>query len=236
MQDILAVIPARGGSKGIKDKNLLKLNKRSLIEIAIKEAKKSKYITKIIFSSDSNKIIKEAKKFIKVEFIRPKKFSSDKASSYDVARHALNWFETNNKSKKVGIVLILSPTTPFRTVNDIDNVIKKLKANKKANSVVGITEVDYPPFWMLKKNKKSQITWLIKEKKKFCSRQEYPVTYKPNGMVYALKTNFLKNFKGILPQKGTLGHYIDEKRSINIDHINHYEYCKYLLKSKIRKF
>ena len=65
MQNILAVIPARGGSKGIKYKNLLKLNKRSLIEIAIKEAKKSKYITKIIFSSDSNKIIKEAKKFIK---------------------------------------------------------------------------------------------------------------------------------------------------------------------------
>tara|TARA_B100001989_G_C24505143_1_gene447099 strand:+ start:158 stop:862 length:705 start_codon:yes stop_codon:yes gene_type:complete len=234
MQDILAVIPARGGSKGIKDKNLLKLNKKSLIEIAIKEAKKSKYITKILFSSDSNKIIKEAKKFIKVEFIRPKKYSTDKASSYDVARHALDWFETNNKSKKVEIVVILSPTTPFRSVYDIDNVIKKLINNKKANSVIGITEVDYPPFWMLKKNRKSRLSWLIKEKKKFNSRQDYPVTYKPNGMVYALKTNFLRNLKGILPQKGTLGYYIDEKRSINIDHISHYEYCKYLMKSKIR--
>ena len=100
MQNILAVIPARGGSKGIKYKNLLKLNKRSLIEIAIKEAKKSKYITKIIFSSDSNKIIKEAKKFTKVEFIRPKRYSTDKASSYDVAKHALKWFETKNKSKR----------------------------------------------------------------------------------------------------------------------------------------
>ena len=87
---------------------------------------------------------------------------------------------------------------------------------------------------MLKKNKKSRLSWLIKEKKKFNSRQEYPIIYKPNGMVYALKTNFLKNLKGILPQKGTLGYYIDGRRSINIDHISHYEYCKYLMKSKIR--
>ncbi len=53
-------------------------------------------------------------------------------------------------------------------------------------------------------------------------------------MIYALKTNFLKNLKGILPQKGTLGYYIDEKRSINIDNKSHYEYCKYLMKSKVR--
>ena len=128
--------------------------------------KKIDYI-KIDTEGHDYKVLLGAKKFIKVEFIRPKKYSTDKASSYDVARHALNWFENNNKSKKISIVVILSPTTPFRTVNDIDNVIKKLINNKKANSVIGITEVDYPPYWMLKKNKKSRLSWLIKEKKNF---------------------------------------------------------------------
>jgi CMP-N,N'-diacetyllegionaminic acid synthase len=234
MEDILAIIPARGGSKGIKNKNLLKLNKKSLIEIAIKEVKKSKFITKILFSSDSNKIIKEAKKFIDIKFTRPKKYSTDRASSYDVARHALNWFEKNNKKNIVKIVVILSPTTPFRTVNDIDGAIKKLIENKKATSVIGITETDYPPYWMLKKDKKFKLTWLIKEKKKYNSRQQYPKIYQPNGMVYALKADFLKKMKGILPQKGTLGYFIDEKRSVNIDNLNQYDYCKYLIKSKIR--
>ena len=65
----------------------------------------------------------------------------------------------------VKIVVILSPTTPFRTVNDIDGAIKKLIENKKATSVIGITETDYPPYWMLKKDKKFKLTWLIKEKK-----------------------------------------------------------------------
>ena len=99
MKNVLAVIPARGGSKGIPKKNLLKLNNKSLIEIAIAEAKKSKLISDIVFSSDDKRMINEAKKFIKVEFKRPKKYASDKASSYDVAKHALRWFEKNNKKK-----------------------------------------------------------------------------------------------------------------------------------------
>ena len=151
-----------------------------------------------------------------------------------MARHALNWFEKNNKKNIVKIVVILSPTTPFRTVNDIDGAIKKLIENKKATSVIGITETDYPPYWMLKKDKKFKLTWLIKEKKKYNSRQQYPKIYQPNGMVYALKADFLKKMKGILPQKGTLGYFIDEKRSVNIDNLNQYDYCKYLIKSKIR--
>ena len=233
MCNILAIIPARGGSKGIKNKNLLKINQMSLIEIAIKEAQKSKNINKIIFSSDNEKIIKEAKKFIKVEFKRTKKYATDKASSYDVARHALKWFETNNRSFKIDIVIILSPTTPFREANDIDNALEKLKNNKKANSIISITEVDYPPFWMLKKNRNSKLSWLIKEKTKFNTRQEYPTIYQPNGMIYAIKSRALKKLKGILPQKTTLGYYVDKKRSVNIDSLSQYEYSKFIAKSKI---
>ena len=90
---ILGVIPARGNSRGIKNKNLLKINGKSLIEIAIENAKKSKKITKIIFSSDSNKLINEAKKKIKIEFKRPKKTSTHKSSTYDVLKHATKWME-----------------------------------------------------------------------------------------------------------------------------------------------
>lgn len=231
MKNILAVIPARGGSKGIPKKNLLKLNNKSLIEIAIEEAKKSKYISDIIFSSDDKKIIKEAKKFIKVYFVRPKKYASDTASSYDVARHALNFYEKKFK-KKINLIVILSPTSPLRTAKIIDSAIKKIIKSTKFDSLVGITEVDYPPFWMLVKNKNSRIEWLMKNVKKFNTRQEYPKIYQPNGMIYIIKRNKLLNMKGILPQKKTLGHFISKTISINIDNFDQYNYAKYKFKLK----
>jgi CMP-N,N'-diacetyllegionaminic acid synthase len=231
MNNILAVIPARGGSKGIPKKNLIKLNNKSLIQIAIQEAKKSKYISDIVFSSDDEKIIKEAKKFIKVYFERPKKYASDVASSYDVARHALDYYEKKFK-KRVDFIVILSPTSPFRTAKIIDSAIKKITKSKKFDSLVGITEVDYPPFWMLVKNKNSKIDWLMKNEKKFNTRQEFPKIYQPNGMIYIIRRNKLLTMKGILPQKKTLGHFISKQISINIDNIDQYNYAKYKFKLK----
>ena len=142
-KNILGVILARGNSKGIKNKNLLKINNKSLIEIAINNSLKSKRLNKIVFSSDSNKLINEAKKKIKVHFKRPKKLAQDKTSSYEVIKHAIKWLKTN-ENWETDIVVILPPTSPFRKAKHIDKVIDLLiKTNSQA--AMTITEPSYPP-------------------------------------------------------------------------------------------
>ena len=97
--NILGVIPARGGSKEIKNKNLLKLGNKSLIEIAIKNSNQSKLINRLIFSSDSKKLIRQANKFnIEIPFIRPSKLATDTASSFSVLKHAITFL----KKKRIG--------------------------------------------------------------------------------------------------------------------------------------
>jgi len=121
---ILGVILARGNSKGIKNKNLLKINNKTLIEIAIDSAKKSKKLSKIIFSSDSDRLIRVARKKTRIHFKRPKNLATDKSSTYDVLRHATRWIENNGW--KPDIIVALPPTTPFRNSKHIDQTINLL--------------------------------------------------------------------------------------------------------------
>lgn len=232
MYNVLAVIPARGGSKGIPFKNLLKIKNKSLIQIAIQEAKKSSLINKLIFSSDHNKLINEAKKFIEVEFKRPARLATDRSSSYDVARHALDYYEKTYK-KKADYIVLLPPTTPFRTSKDIDDSIKKLIKNKNFDSLVAVTNVNYPPFWMLKKKKNQKIEWLFKNIKKYNTRQEFPKVFQPNGMIYIIKRSKLLTMRGILPQNKTMGFFVDEEKSVNIDNFEQYKFAKFKKELKI---
>ena len=164
MSKVLGIILARGGSKGISDKNLLKLKKKNLIQLAIKTAKKSKLLDKIIFSSESAKLIKTAKKEMNVDYVRPKSLALDNSSSYDVARHAVHWLEKNKERFKY--IVLLQPTTPFRTPNDIDNCINKVM-KYKLNAAITVTDADYPAHWLIKKNKFGLLSKLIKTKKFF---------------------------------------------------------------------
>lgn len=228
--NILGVILARKGSKGIKNKNHLKLNGRSLINIAITNAKKSKKITKLIFSTDDKILRKQAIKLgISAPFLRPKKLSSDKASSFAVLKHSIEWLK-KNENWNTDIVVLLQPTTPFRSGNLIDNVIELLLTTK-ADASMTITDVDYPPHWMMYQKRK-QLSSLIKNGNKFTRRQDTPRVFKPAGMVYVLKKNFLYKVNGILPQGKTVGLYVDPEISTNIDNFDHY----LLAKIKSKKF
>ena len=126
---VLAIIPARGGSKGIKNKNFVKINNRYLIDYTILEAKKSKLIDKIIISTDSEKIIRIAKKS-KVDFIkRPKLLSQDKTPIYPVIKHVLNFEKRINNF--YDYIVILQPTTPLKKLFMIDSGIKLIKKKKR---------------------------------------------------------------------------------------------------------
>ena len=230
-KNILGVILARGNSKGIKNKNLLKINNKSLIEIAINNSLKSKRLNKIVFSSDSNKLINEAKKKIKVHFKRPKKLAQDKTSSYEVIKHTIKWLKTN-ENWETDIVVILPPTSPFRKAKHIDKVIDLLiKTNSQA--AMTITEPSYPPYWMFKKANKGY-KFILPEGINIQRRQDTPLVYQPSGMVYALKSDFLFKMKGILPQGKTSGLFVNREESINIDSYLDYELAKLLDKKNYK--
>ena len=226
-KNILGVVLARGNSKGLKKKNFLKIKGKSLVEIAINNALKNKKLTKIIFSSSDKSLIKIAKKKIKVDFQRPKNLSKDTSSTYDVIKHAINWLE-KNKAWKTDIVVILSPTTPFRKAKHIDAVISLLIKNK-ADAAMTITEPDFPPHWMFKKTGK-KLKFLFKRGKNIHRRQDSPKVYQPAGMVYALKKEFLFKMKGILPQSKTLGLHVKREEAIDIDNEIQFNLAKMLSK------
>lgn len=226
-KNILGIVLARENSKGIKDKNLLKINSKTLIEIAIENALKSKKINKLIFSSDSEKLIKIAKKKIEVKFKRPKYLAKDNSSSYDVAKHAIKWL-IKNENWNTDIVVILSPTTPFRKAKHIDQTINKLiKSN--SNTAMIITEPSYPPYWMLKKNK-NNYKFIFPGGKRIYRRQDCPKAYQAAGMVYAFTSKHLFKIKSVLPEKKTACVIVDRKEAVNIDNIIDYKLAKALSK------
>ena len=138
---ILAIIPARGGSKKIKNKNIVKIKKKPLLGYTIEQALKSKYIDEICLSSDSIKIINIAKSFgLNVFFKRPKILSTDYALTKDVVKHALKKSKKYFK-KKFDYFILLQPTCPLRKSFHIDQSIKKLISSKH-NSLISICDVD----------------------------------------------------------------------------------------------
>ncbi len=232
---ILGIIPARIGSKAIKFKNIKNFNGKPLIYWTIKPALKSK-LDKVIVSTDSLKIKKISKKYgCEVPFIRPKKFSKDNSKGIDVIKHAINFFSIK-KSLNFDAVMMLQPTCPFRTSQDINNAIQIMKKNK-ADSVLSLVDVEgFHPARM-----KFIINHKIKspsyaEKKENLPRQKLKKVYLRSGLIYLLKTHLLK--KNTLIGKKSYPIITPKSRSFNIDTILDFKiaeiFMKYIHKNKIK--
>ena len=216
MKKILAVILARSGSKGLKNKNIKKLGNKPLVSWTIDEAKKSKKIDMIILSTDSIKIAKIGKKKkIQVPFLRPKNLSGDKSPSVDAVEHSINFLK--KEGKKFDYVILLEPTSPFRDFGDIDNSIKKL-LKTKANSLVSVCKTDTMNPLFLFKKKKEFLVPLKKTKKKYLRRQDIEPVYFLEGSIYISKISSLLKER-TFNQKKTLGVEMPKWKSIEIDDI-----------------
>lgn len=227
----LLVIAARGGSKGLKNKNLLKLNKKSMTFITLEKLQKSKVFKKIILTSDSLKILKEANYFPNViKLKRPKYLSIDKANIYKVVMHAVEFLKNSNKWSP-DIILLTSPNTPLKTLSHFKRCIDILK-NKNFNSALTIREPDYPTYWSLRK-KKEIVKNIFVNGNKYLRRQDTPKTYQPAGTVYAFKLKVLKkliNNKKTLPLSKTAGVIVSKKEAINIDSLEEFKLTQMYLK------
>lgn len=188
---ILAIIPARGGSKKIPKKNIKKLNGKPLIYYSINNAKKSKLINRVIVSTDDIKIAKIAEKYgAEVPFLRPRKISGDTAKTIDVIKHTLKFLEKENY--KPDIITILQPTTPLRKTTTLDKSIKILK-KEKPDIVLGVIKIKthpYRSFWLKNKSLKP----FRKDFLKFHQRQSFPECYYPTGGIYTFWNETIKKY------------------------------------------
>ncbi len=205
---ILGLIPARGGSKGIPRKNLIEIKGKPLIAWTIEEAKKSKYIDKLILSSEDNEIIKTAKKYLcEVPFIRPAELSLDETPGIEPVLHAVKTITGFD------YVVLLQPTSPLRTVEDIDGCITKC-LDGEFDSCVSLKDINDHPYLMFKLKKDGAIEKLHNEKAD--RRQDLPDFYVLNGAVYVAKISALLREKDFITNS-TAGYIMPAKRSIDID-------------------
>ena len=220
---VLAIIPARGGSKGLPGKNILPFINEPLIAHSISQANKSNYIDRLVLSSEDSEIIKVAKNYnIDIPFVRPKYLSKDATSGLDVALHAVQ------NILGYDIVVLLQPTSPLRLAIDIDTCIEKL-INKKANACVSVSETNKSPHWMFELNEHENFIPVIKTDSLITIRQELPKTYAINGAVYVANIDWYVEKKVFINDE-TIAHIMPSERSVDIDSKLDFLFAEYLYK------
>jgi len=225
-KSVFALIPARGGSKGLKKKNIKNLGGKPLIAWTITEATKSKYIDKLILSSDDKEIIKVAQSYgCEAPFVRPQELSNDESSSIDVLLHALK-----EVAKPYDYIVLLQPTSPLRLTKDIDQCLE-LCLKTGAPSCVSIVQSDKSPYWMFTLDSQKEISPIIKNKQIDQRRQDLPPAYLINGAVYVAKTNWLLKTKKFIGDN-TIGYVMPKERSCDIDDRIDMSLCEILIKEQ----
>lgn len=217
-KSILAIIPARGGSKGLPDKNIKLLCGKPLIGWTISQAKASKYIDEIFVTTDCHKIADVAKQFgITVPILRPKELATDSASSMDVVDHVLSYFK--EEGKHFDYIVLLEPTSPLRKKDDLDAAIKLAVDNETSDGVVSLGEVHMEHPMIVKKiNEKGKITSYIDEVKKITQRQQADKAYFPYGVIYMIKSEVFKREKAFYTNN-IAPYFIERWQNYEVDDI-----------------
>lgn len=210
----IAIIPARSGSKGLKDKNIKLLNGKPLLSYSIEAAINSKCFDTVMVSTDSKKYAKIAKEYgAEVPFLRSKSNAGDKSSSWDVVREVLENYK--KIGKEFDTFMLLQPTSPLRSVKNIKESYKLYKENN-ANSVVSVSEASINPmccYHLPKDNNLSKVLNFEEENKR---RQDTGKYYAMNGAIYLSNTNnFLKT--NDIYKKKCYAYIMDTKESTDID-------------------
>lgn len=210
--DFIGLIPAKGTSQSIKKKNLKKVKGKSLIDIAIENSKKSKYLSKTYLTSENYKILESVKKKDIHTIIRPKFLSEINSKMLDVIKHAVKFI--NSEKKNIYIVL-LQPTSPFRTYRHIDNSIEKMITTNQ-NSLISLKKNEMCIYKSLTIYN-SKIKPIFSNKFLSNNRQNFPETYIPNGAIYIFPMNSIKKNTKNLINSSFMPFIMSDKDSIDID-------------------
>lgn len=223
---ILALIPARGGSKGIPKKNIVKINGIPLLSWTINASLNSKYITKTVVSSDDIDILNCAKELGSDFIKRPTSLSLDETSSELVIEHTLSYFY--KKGEIFDYLILLQPTSPLRDSIEIDNAFKIFFLNDKIDSLISVNEVDNKILKCFVENKDGTIEGIHNNKYPFMRRQELPKTYMSNGAIYIISVNSFLINKSLFT-KNTKKYTMNKMKSLDIDTYDDLEIFKQII-------
>jgi CMP-N,N'-diacetyllegionaminic acid synthase len=206
---VLAIIPARGGSKGLPGKNISPLNGLPLIAYSIEAARQSKFVDHCIVTSDCPTILEVARNYGSDIIRRPDELANDTASSESAVSHAISKFADYD------LILLLQPTSPLRTYRDIDLSIEAL-VQSNATALISVFEPKHTPFKCFKLAEGGYLTGLVDNNSPFMRRQDLPMALMPNGAIYLIyKDEFLLNESFFTEM--TIPYIMSETQSIDID-------------------
>lgn len=213
-KNILAIIPARGGSKGVPRKNIKDLNGIPLIAYTIKAAIKSRKVSRVVVSTDDVEIAEVSRSYdAEVPYLRPSELASDTATTIDAVLHMLNTLK-DKEGYIPDYVLLLQCTSPLRGVKHIDEAIEKI-LNTDLDALVSVCEAEVNPYWANVFDG-DKLKYFIEEGKSITRRQDLPEVYRFNGAIYLIKTEVLYREKTFEPENLT-GYIMDEYSSVDID-------------------
>ena len=228
IENFVAIIPARAGSKEIKNKNIAEINDRPLIAYTIEAARKSKFIKEIFVTTDGEKIAKISKIYGAKVIKRPKALSGNIIMPDASVVHAINYLEKNININFENVVF-LQPTSPLRKNSDIDNAIRLFKKNK-ADSLFSCVDM-HLAIWKIKKNKISSFNFNYKSRLR---RQDAEVDVIENGSIYIAKKKILKKYKNRFGGK-IISYLMDSWSIFEVDSKKDFEIVSSLLSSKLAK-
>ncbi len=223
----LGIIPARGGSKRLPRKNVLDLCGKPLIAWSIKAGLNSKYIDKVVVSSDDDDILNISLNFGAETIKRPVEFASDTATTFDAIKHTIE------NIQKYDYIVLLQPTSPLRDAKHIDEAIELLE-EKQADSIISVCEMDHSPLWSNTLPKDGNMSNFLKDEILNKRSQDLEKYYRLNGAIYICKTEKLLEEKSFLLRNDIFSYIMDRESSIDIDEEIDFNMAEVIL-SKVTK-
>jgi len=232
MKKILAIIPARGGSKGLPGKNIKPLLGKPLIAYAIEAIKAASFPIDIVISTDSDEIAKVGMIFGVDSIMRPNELSTDTSLVIDAVKYTIDYLK--NQEKCYDLLLLIEPTSPLRTPQDIDEVIELIINTRSIDCVATYSKLEHPitRLWSIDNNMPKV---LIQGSDPFRRRQDQVYAYYINGLVYAFRISSLEknNYTSLFNEK--IGAIITEKKVIDIDDEYDFFMAEQLIKFEFNK-
>ena len=227
----IALICARGGSKGLPGKNIKPLNGIPLIGWSINIAKQIDRISRVIVSTDSEEIAKIALEYgAEVPFMRPQELALDNSPEWLVWRHAIDYLK-ECENEKIFSLVVLPVTAPLRSIEDVNNCIDEFEKGN-ADSVITVSEANRNPYFnMIVNDSKGYSSLVIQPDKGIVRRQEAPKVFDMTTVAYVVNANFIKNYNGIFEGK-VKSVTIPRKRAIDIDNLMDFKIAECLLSQK----
>lgn len=221
---MIALIPARGGSKGLPGKNLKMLRGKPLIAYTIEAALNASCVQRVIVTTDDKDISKVSKEYgAEVPFMRPEYLASDSALAIDTYNYVINRLE-EIESINIQEIMVLLPTCPLRTFKDICNAYEIFKKNK-ADSVISYTPEKHPILWHKYLDEDNKFVDIFTTE--LANRQEFRTSYYPNGAIYIFKSKLLK--KGKYYSDKSYAYIMPNRKSVDIDTNEDLKYVEFLM-------